>query len=242
MKHQSIDEHAAVSPLSKIDPRTKLVALIAFLIAAAFALDREATIALGIFSIALATVSRIPIKHIIRNLLFALPFIIAVAFGALIVGNLVAAIFISIRISASVLAAVIFASTTPVFEQISALQYFRIPTVITSMLLFTYRFIFVFIDELERMKLARISRSMRSRGGNLFDRKLFKTLGQTIGMLFIRVNERAKRVFYSLRARGYSGIAVTRRRLRFGIADLSYAIFMSIAITTILSIQLGVLF
>ncbi|MDH4123245.1 MAG: energy-coupling factor transporter transmembrane protein EcfT [Thermoplasmata archaeon] len=241
MKHENIDEFASGSPLLKIDPRTKLVALIVFLIVAAFAVDREATLCLGAVSIILAAVSKIPVKHIIRNLLFALPFIIAVSLGALIVGDIIIAIFVSIRIAASVLTAVIFASTTPVFEQIRALQYFRVPTVITSMLLFTYRFIFVFIDELERMKLARVSRSMNMQGGTLLSRRVFKTIGQTLGMLFIRVNERAKRVFFSLRARGYTGKAVTRRRLAFGIADISYAIFMSISIFIIMSIQLGVI-
>jgi len=241
MKHRHVDEFAKRSPLSNVDPRTKLVALIFFLIAAAFATEMKAIIAVGASALVVALVSRIPAKHLAMNFVGALPFVVAVALGALIAGNPTTAVLISVRIGGSVLVAIVFASTTSVFDQIRAMQFFRMPRIFTSMILLIYRFIFIFIDELERMKLARIARGFSFTRGNLLQKRTMKIIAHTIGMLFIRANERAIRVFDSLRSRGFDGTAVTRRPLKLASIDAVYGVLFGANIIFIVIIQLEVI-
>lgn len=238
MKHSQIDEFAADSPYYFVDPRTKLVCLVAFLVAAALSTVPEASLFLLFVALAIAGTSMVPARHLASLALVSLPFIAAAALGSVVAGRPESALFISMRIFSSALVAIVFASTTPLFDQIRALQFFRVPKIFTTMILFTYRFIFVFIDETERMKLARKARGFRG-GTHIFDRLAMHTIGQTIGMLFIRVNERAGRVFDSITNRGFSGTAVTRRRLRLGVADAAYSlmIFTTIAMAAFFQLE-----
>lgn len=241
MKHSQIDEYAGRSPFAGIDPRVKLAALVSFLVVAAFSTAHEATTWIGLSSLVLAALSRIPAIHLLRQLIVALPFIAAIVLGAVIMTDLPSAVPVSIRVTGSVLAAIVFVTTTPLLDQARALQFFRVPKIIVSMLIFTYRFIFVFIDELERMKIARTARGFSARRGHILNRRIFSVLTHTIGMLFIRVSERASRVFDSLRGRGFSGNVLIRTPLRIGMADALYASAMTVVVCLAAALQLGVI-
>lgn len=236
MKHSQIDEFAVRSPYYLVDPRTKLVGLIAFLMAAAVSTVVEASIFILAVSLTIAGTSRIPVKHLASLSLASLPFIVATTLGAVAAGRPESAVYIAIRIFSSVLVAVVFASTTPLFEQIRALQFFRVPKIMTTMILFTYRFVFVFIDDMERMKLARKARGFRG-GAHLLDIRAMRTIGQTIGMLFIKVNERAGRVFDSLTNRGFSGTAVTGKRLKLQVVDAAYSLMIFTVVVMVIFFQ-----
>ena len=79
---------------------------------------------------------------------------------------------------------------------------------------FMYRYIFVLVDEVMRMKQARDSRNF---GG----RRLWqlRTIGNMIGTLFIRSYERGERVYAAMMARGFSGHTRTLENLSFRPAD-----------------------
>lgn len=241
MEHKYIDEFASRSPYSKADPRVKLVALIAFLVTAAFSTSLGATVAIFIASVVLAVGSMIPARHLIYGLAPATPFIAAAFLAVVLTGSLVNAVLLTLRVSASVLAAVLFSSTTPILGQARALQWFKIPPIIVSTMIFAYRFIFVFIDELERMKLARTARGLEMRKGNVLKRWLMQTIGQTIGMLLVRVNNRAVRVFDSLRGRGFTGKIMSLKPLRTTYIDALYVLFFAALIAPGIALQSGVI-
>jgi cobalt/nickel transport system permease protein len=227
MEHKYIDEFASRSPYAKVDPRVKLVALVIFLLVAAFSVSLQASVAIAIASIILAAWSRIPVRHLIYGLAPATPFIAAAFVAVILTGSLANAALLTLRVFASVLAAVLFSSTTPILDQARALQWLRVPGILISTLIFAYRFIFVFIDELERMKITRAARGFDTRKGNLLMRRTMRVIGQTIGMLLVRVNDRATRVFDSLRGRGFSGTVRSIRPLRTTFSDALYAILIS---------------
>jgi len=240
MEHKYIDEFAARSPYSKADPRVKLAALILFLVVAAISTSIQATLAMFVASLLLAAGSRIPPQHLIYGLTPAVPFIVAAFLAVLLTGSILNAVLITLRVIASVLAAVLFSSTTPILDQARALQWFKVPSMLVSTLIFAYRFIFVFIDELERMRMTRAARAFNPKRGNLFQRRVMRTLGQTIGMLLVRVNDRAVRVFDSLRGRGYSGTFRSLRPLRTTRIDALYALLIIALIFPSILLQSGV--
>jgi len=240
MKHSLIDEFAARSPFSTVDPRIKLLMLVAFLICAAVSTAPWAVTAVFLMAIAITIASRIPIKHLLSNFVIALPFLVAIALGAILTRDATWAALITARVTSSVLVALVFASATPVLDQTGAMRFFRVPKIFTSLMLLTYRFIFLFVDEIERMKMARAARGFDMRAGNIFQRWRMRILANTMGMLFVRVNDRASRVFDSLRSRGFNediAMAVPRR---FSSRDALYTASIGTGICIVILIQAGV--
>ncbi len=104
-------------------------------------------------------------------------------------------------------------ATTPFFDTLRALRWFKVPPLICNLVMFTYRFIFVLLDEMGRMRLARKSRGFTG-GRSLLDKEAFKTISYTIGMVFVRSNVRAGKIYDALLSRGYSGEIKTLTMLK----------------------------
>jgi len=82
-----------------------------------------------------------------------------------------------------------------------ALQHLRVPKMLIQMLLFSYRYTFVFMEEMRRMQIA-----MRVRGFVLrSDMKTLKTIGNFVGTLLVRSFERSERVYKAMLSKGYQG-------------------------------------
>ncbi|MBI5039366.1 MAG: cobalt ECF transporter T component CbiQ [Nitrospirae bacterium] len=82
-----------------------------------------------------------------------------------------------------------------------AMQRLKCPKVIVQMVLFTYRYIFVFIDEVKRMEKA-----MRSKGFVMkANMNTLRTMGNFVGTLLIRSFERTGRVYSAMLSKGYQG-------------------------------------
>lgn len=97
-------------------------------------------------------------------------------------------------------ASILLVATTTVPDLIRGLGRLRVPAVITSILTFMVRYSDVTMDELHRMRIARLSRAHDPRW--LWQ---VRAVTQTAGALFIRSYERGERVHLAMRARGYTG-------------------------------------
>ena len=82
-----------------------------------------------------------------------------------------------------------------------ALQHLKCPKIIVQMLLFTYRYVFVFLAEMQRMETA-----MRARGFvKRTDKRTLHVIGNFIGTLLIRSFERTERIYKAMLSKGYQG-------------------------------------
>jgi cobalt/nickel transport system permease protein len=105
----------------------------------------------------------------------------------------------------------------------------RILTMVTS---FMYRYSFILIDEMQRMKRARDSRCF---GGKWFWQS--KVVGHMIGTLFLRSFHRGETVYMAMLSRGYHGSMPETKARRIGLGEL---LFLSlIPILFLLRIYLG---
>ena len=136
------------------------------------------------FVLVLVALSNIPLRHIAKNFGLTLPFVGFASLTVLLTSGTDVALVMFVRISCSVILLLMLVSSTPFFKMLS--------------------FIFLFLDEMARMRTARIARGFNG-GRNLFDKRAFKTLGATIGMTFVRANGRATNIYDALLLRGYSG-------------------------------------
>ncbi len=92
-------------------------------------------------------------------------------------------------------------ATAPFPVTVNALSEIGVPGKLCQMILLTHRYIFVFLHEARRMTTGMRVRGFRKKT----DTETLKTLGNFLGMLFVRSYERTQRVYEAMLSRGYTG-------------------------------------
>jgi cobalt/nickel transport system permease protein len=239
--------HHGHSPLHSLDPRVKVLVAIAFIISNALLPD-GAWIAFGlawILVLAANAVSGLGAGFTFRRSFIALPFALAavtVLFS--IPGQPVASFqflmwdltitdagllrFVSIVIRSwlSVQLAILLVAVTEFPKIVHALRHLRMPAVLTVIISFLYRYLFVLADEVMRLLRAREARSARAAGkkggGSMAWRA--RVAGNMAGQLFLRSYERSDRVYNAMLARGYKGELMTIHPHHFHASDRLFGV------------------
>jgi cobalt/nickel transport system permease protein len=92
------------------------------------------------------------------------------------------------------------ALTTPMNDIFSILENMKIPKVVVEIAMLMYRYIFVFLEELENMYN---SQQTRMGYGNL--KNSFRSLGLLVSNLFIRTWVRGEQIYITMESRCYGG-------------------------------------
>lgn len=92
------------------------------------------------------------------------------------------------------------ALTTPMNDLFSILESMKIPKVVVEIAMLMYRYIFVFLGELENMH-----NSQQTRMGYSSLKNSFKSLGLLISNLFIRTWIRGEQIYITMESRCYRG-------------------------------------
>lgn len=240
MKHGFLDRYSDLdSFIHKLDPRTKFIATLAFVLVVVSTPPAlwQAFAFYSAFITILLLFSKLPLLYVLKRSLVIIPFVLVIAIfipffkqgeiagsyniwlwkvsitynGLLVLWNVV------IKAWLAVLSMILLSATTPLPTLLKGLEQLGLPKLMTMILSFMYRYIFVLQDEVMRMRRARDSRNF---GG----RQLWqiKTIGNMIGSLFTRSYERGERVYVAMLARGFQGQIRTLTELRFGRRDLYF--------------------
>lgn len=229
-----IDRYAHLeSSIQRWDPRVKLVSMGLFVFGVATLKTLPVALAALVAGLAFVRITGIPIGFVWDALKWVLLFLVPFAgimpftypgdpaFDLLGLGFSLAGLRLGLLIIVKALAIVltsyaVFGSARFDVSMI-ALQRLRFPSILVQMLLFTYRYIFVLIEEVRRMTTA-----MRVRGfvmgTNLYT---LKVLGNFIGSLLVRSFERTDRVYKAMLSKGYDG--QFRTLVEFKAKDLDFA-------------------
>jgi len=234
MHHAYVDQLSGrSSPIHRLDPRTKIVCTLVFCgIVVSVPADRLPLLGWCVPPLAAAlALSRLPLVYFLRRCLLLSPFVATVLLlfpftqhsgselaqiGPLRVysGGLLMSAGLAARFLCTVLAALILACTTPFAALLRGLEKFRVPRLFIMVLSFLYRYLFVLVDEGDRMRRARDSRSPRPGGV-----AALRAAPGMVGMLFIRTYDRSERVYSAMLARGFDGTVRALDELRFHPAD-----------------------
>lgn len=225
-----------------LDPRVKVVVTIAFILSNALLPDGAwmAFALAWIFVLVANAYSGLGLGFTFRRSFIALPFALAavtVLFS--IPGKPVASFqflmwhftindagllrFVSIVIRSwlSVQMAILLVAVTEFPKIVHALRHLRVPAVLTVIISFLYRYLFVLADEVMRLLRARESRSAvgagRRSGGSALWRA--RVAGNMAGQLFLRSYERSDRVYNAMLSRGYTGELMTIHPHHFHASD-----------------------
>jgi cobalt/nickel transport system permease protein len=146
-----------------------------------------------------AILSRLPPLFLIRRLLMLSPFVLGVvlvnAFQPADRGRWLA---VAVKSVLCLLTVILVSNTTPFSRILRVLKSIRVPALLVTTMALMHRYLFVLMDEAERMRRARASRAF-TRGR----RFRWRTLATVVGQLFIRASERAERIYDAMCARGW---------------------------------------
>ncbi len=204
--HPEIDRFAHLSsPLHRLDPRAKIVVFTGFLVAIALVQHLPgALLALGL-ALLWVGLSRIPLSFIIQRLkavlLFLSPFLVLLPLthpGGWQAGLEQGGI-IFIKGLAMVLTVFPMFGTTPFHVSMKALAHLRVPERLVTMLMFTYRYLFGFLEEVRTVQQAARARGFKA-GNNL---RTISMVGNLIGLTVVRAYERTERIYQAMLARGF---------------------------------------
>jgi len=222
-----IDRYAGLSsPIHRWDPRLRIISIIVLIFSIVLLYNLPLIVISTIFAIILVYISKIPFSFILARLklvfFFVLPFFIIIpftlthtgvgiaSFGAIVVSyrgfeSVLFAAMIVLKALTSVMLIFPMIGTSRIDITIKALEGLHLPNQLVQMFAFTYRYIFVLSDEFMQTERSLASRGFKRRT----DMYTIVTISKAIAMLFVKSYERADRVFYAMRSKGYSGNIAT---------------------------------
>ncbi len=220
--------HEAGSVLHRLDPRLKVVVTVGFILSNVLLPDAAwaAFLLSWAYLLGLNLLSRLGMGFTFRRSFVALPFALAAVTAIFsIPGRALAEwhlgpwtviptdagvlrfISILIRSWLSVQGAILLVAVTRFPDLVHALEHLRVPAILTTIIAFLYRYLFVLTDEVMRLMRARQSRAAaepgRPAGGSVLWRG--RVAGNMAGQLFLRSYERSDRIYNAMLSRGYDG-------------------------------------
>lgn len=220
--------HETESFVHHLDPRVKVVVTIAFILSNALLPD-GAWIAFGLawlFLLFVNALSNLGVAFTFKRSFVALPFaLVAITVLFSIPGKplstfhflmwnltitdmgLLRFMSILVRSWLSVQMAILLVATARFPDIIHALEHLRVPMILTTIIAFLYRYLFVLVDEVFRLLRAREARSAAAPGSRSGGSVAWRAgvAGNMAGQLFLRSYERSDRVYNAMLARGYTG-------------------------------------
>lgn len=223
------------SPVHRLDPRAKIAGLVAVtLIAVTTPIEAwPVYVACVVVLAAVATLARVTPGEIWRRARFVLPLVLFAALLIPLVRNggdtyslgpltlhqagLETMAAVAAKATIGAIAAVLLGATTTFPSVLRGLEALRVPRVLILIAAFMYRYLFVIVEEVGRMRAALAARGYRPRNALHAG-----ALGRVATALFLRTYSRGERVYLAMLARGYDGRMPRLVPLSFGRADAAF--------------------
>jgi len=246
------------SLIHQLDPRIKLVLALAFILTNTLVPNGAWPVYVLLFTLILSVeiLSEVGVSYVLKRSALAFPFVLAAlplvltipgeVIFSLPVGpwtismtypGLVRFISIAIKSWISVQAAIVLAASTPFPDLLVAMRAIGVPRLLVSIFGLMWRYLFVLVDEANRLMRARAARSGYSgrtrgkSGGSLAWRA--RVTGGMAGNLFLRAIERSERIYMAMLSRGYDGEARSLPLARIRTAHW-VTLFLSVTLLVIL--------
>ncbi|MCM3444077.1 energy-coupling factor transporter transmembrane protein EcfT [Metabacillus halosaccharovorans] len=239
------------SPVHRMDPRAKLLMIFAFVFVVFLANNLFTYILLGIYTLMIILMTKLPIQFLIRGLkpvLWVILFtfllhlfvtkegnvLLDLGFLKIYEEGLIQGIYISLRFFYLILITTILTLTTTPIEitdgmesLLGPLKKVRLPVhELALMMSISLRFIPTLMEETDKILKAQMARGVDFSGGPIKDR--FKAIVPLLVPLFISAFKRAEELATAMEARGYRGGEgrTKLRQLHWGLIDTVFLILL----------------
>jgi len=221
--------------LSNLDGRTKLAVFFTYVFAVLFTKPNAYWTWLSLVGLLfiLFALARIQIQWVAFRLVPVLPFVALGALGVLLGGSKEMFLQVTVKTILCIGAAVWLSGTTPFTQLLEALRKLKVPSLLTVMLSFMFRYLFVLAEEAVRM-----SRAYQSRCPRKQTLKDAENIGRLAGALMLRTYNRAERIYLVMLSRGFSGEFRTLSVQKMTFADIAFlAVFVGLVTTIFVATQ-----
>jgi cobalt/nickel transport system permease protein len=148
---------------------------------------------------ATVALSRMPVLFLLKRLAWLSPFVLSVALvNAFQPSTRGSGLTVAVKSAICLVTVIVVSNTTPFSGVLRVLREARVPGLLITTIALMHRYLFVLVEEAERMRRARASRTFtRAR------RARWEALSTVVGQLFVRGSERAERIYDAMCARGW---------------------------------------
>lgn len=237
------------SLIHRLDPRGKVLTAAAF--AVLVAVSRSfATAAAGLALAALAMLmARLPGRKVAARLLVVNGFVMFLwlvlpftypgealwrwRWLAATREGLSAAGLITLKSNAILLGLIALVATVPLVDLGPALHRLKLPDKLCHLLLFTYRYLYVFEQEYQRLIQAMKIRGFRPRT----DLHTYRSYAYLAAMLLVRSYDRAERVYQAMLCRGFQGRFYSLKEFSWQRRDLLFLIAAGLSLLTLAGVE-----
>ena len=213
---RAMDELAAQdSPMHRLSPLSKLFVTVLYIVVTVsfHKYDISGVFVMVLFPLVGYQVSMIPVHTCFHKLRVVMPLVCAVGLfnpffdkqivlylGAVgVSGGVISMLTLMMKGIFCLMASFLLASTTSIEDICRALRQLHVPKVLTSLLLLTFRYISVLLDEAAIMTDAYRLRAPGHKGVHI------SAWGSFLGQLLLRSMDRATALYESMELRGYHG-------------------------------------
>lgn len=203
------------TPLNRVDPTIKLIVTFGFIITTVSFGKYElgGLLPMFIFPAACMSLGELSYKEIIKRMLIALPFIIGIGIFNPLLDTIPVAIMGEVRLSGgwisffslllkgilTVSSAIILIATTGIEDIAHSLRKLKVPKIFVILILLTYRYISVLMEEAASIWTAYSLRAPGEKGIRM------EIWGSLLGQLLLRTYDRGQRVYEAMVLRGFHG-------------------------------------
>lgn len=224
------------SPVHRIHPLAKLAVTIVYIVCTVSfgKYELSGLMPMVLYPVVLFQVTGIPFSAFIRKMRFVLPLVCAIGLfnplfdrapvmklGSLIVsGGTLSLITLVIKGILCLSASFLLIATTSFDDICRALRMLKVPSLLVSLMMLTYRYITVLGEEASVMNDAYKLRAPGQKG------IAFKAWGAFLGQLLLRSMDRAERIYGCMQIRGFSGDLSYTKLKKARAADWLYAVIL----------------
>ena len=237
---REMDELAAAdSPVHRLNPLCKLLVTV-FYIAAVVSFpkyDLSALVVMVLYPVLLFQAAGIPVGLCFHKLRIVLPLVCAVGLvnpfldhtpltqmgGFVITGGMVSMVTLMLKGVFSLMASFLLIATTSIDTLCAALRTLHVPDLLTTLLLLTYRYIGVMLEEVSIMTEAYSLRAPGQKGIHI------SAWGSFLGQLLLRSMDRAEALYHSMLLRGFRGEYYYAEVPKCGVSSVVFTIVCCMA-------------
>jgi cobalt ECF transporter T component CbiQ len=218
--------------LQALDPRVRVVGLLALVLAVTLSRRLVVVVALFVLAVMIAVLSRVSIGTLakrVRLVVLAFTGVIALPAIFLTPGDVLAtftgvhitaqgvasAALLIARVESAVTFTTVFILCTPWTQVLGALRSFRFPHEITVMLAMTHRYVFLLVETASQMFESHRSRTV----GRLPRAEQRRMAARTAGILLSKTIDLSNDVYLAMQSRGFCGELHTLADLRMKALD-----------------------
>lgn len=210
--------------IHKIDSSIKIIVTIIYVIKVLsikqFIISDITSIVL--YPLILFKFGKVPVKFILKKVLFILPLILGLSVINLIIDFSYSEIYFSVllifKCIFTLIGALLLMVTTGINNLAFGLKKLKIPNILIMQILMLHRYIILMMEECYRVKSAYELRTLGEKSMTM------KDYGRIIGQMLLKTIDRSEKVYEAMKLRGFDGDLYINSNKKVGFIDFLYLI------------------